>query len=105
MGEVWLKQGDHFAVKRFNDRDDIGVLYLPEGSQMVRSGDLIVRDEFGIFRLGDCEQHDSAKEVDYALDLSAFSPDQISDTAQAEFDSEHSANARESCDQHAIAKH
>ncbi len=85
MDEIWLKQGDHFAVKRFDERDDVGILYQPEGSQMVSSGDAIVLDEAGVYRVGSCVAVANA-EVFPDLDLSGVTATAIADSAQAEVD-------------------
>ncbi len=83
MEEVWLKLGDHFAVKRYDERDDIGILYQPEGSQIVHSGDVIILDDAGVYRLGNRfpeGEPDSFPE----LDLSGITADILLENAQAD---------------------
>ena len=83
MEEIWLKQGDHFAVKRYDERDDIGILYLPEGSQIVHSGDVIILDDAGVYRLGNCSAEGQPDGFP-ALDLSGISADILAESAQAD---------------------
>lgn len=75
MDQIWLKHGDHYAVKQFDERTDIGVLYLPEGTQLVHSGDVIVLDDDGVYRLGNrCA---GARQDISGLDLHGISPNDI----------------------------
>lgn len=45
-GEVWLSHSKtpHFAVKQFDTRDEVGIIYRPDGTQLVYGGDTIVQD-------------------------------------------------------------
>ncbi|MFZ6645057.1 hypothetical protein ACO0LO_05030 [Undibacterium sp. TJN25] len=81
MDEIWLKQGDHWAVKRYDQRDDIGILYLPEGSQMVYSGDVIVLDDDGVYRVGNCSA-DTGAEGFGELDLSGITAEALADSVE-----------------------
>ncbi|WP_394780608.1 hypothetical protein [Undibacterium sp.] len=83
MEEIWLKQGDNFAVKRYDERDDIGILYLPEGSQMVHSGDVIVLSDDGVYRVGNCPA-DHEMENFSELDLSGITAETLAYHAEAE---------------------
>jgi hypothetical protein len=58
-GEVWLKHGDHFAVTPYEGCT--GILYLPEGSQLVHAGDVIVRDADGFYRVGNAPAAETDK--------------------------------------------
>lgn len=81
MGDVWLKQGDHFAVKRYDEREDVGILYLPEGSQLVASGDLIVQGGDGLFRIGARTEEGARAEPNGERDLCGITPECICDAA------------------------
>ena len=53
-GDIWMSHSmtPHFAVKEYDGSDTAGILYLPDGTELVSPGDLIVRVAEGIYRVG-----------------------------------------------------